>query len=144
MAITGDINVIIHRGDRELWDDGEVSLRLIDPFSDTLKVLVEQTLPAGSALVRLAGAPADRGQRYALLASASDYRDAGVFPLKPTPGGVVSVGLLLIRKEPQIDLTSFSYDELSQHSPGFRQALEKAGVDQGKFLSMPALECTAR
>ena len=88
MATTGDINVTIYRADRELWNGGKGNLRLMDPFSDTEKVLVDHETKKGNASVLLKGAPADKGQNYIIFATTKGHRDAGIFPVKPIPGGI--------------------------------------------------------
>ena len=66
----------------------------------------------------LQGVPAERGQNYGILASARDHRDAQIYPVKASLGAVATAAMMLIRKQPKIDLSgvSFASIELSPHT----------------------------
>ncbi|OFW23804.1 MAG: hypothetical protein A3G21_02630 [Acidobacteria bacterium RIFCSPLOWO2_12_FULL_66_21] len=123
MAITGDINVTIYRGDRKLWQGGRVHILLLDPFAPDRKVVVDHRTPVKATSVMLSGAPADAGQRYALIASATGRRDAGVYPIQPIPSGVRHTAVMLIDNKPAPDFSSTSFANIGAHSPAFLQAL---------------------
>lgn len=146
MAMEGDINVTIYRADRELWTGGSVSLTLVDPFSDTKKTLVRHDTKPGTTTVLLKNVPADRGQRYSLLASTKGQRDAGIFPVKPRPGGVTHTAILFVPHKPVADFSKFSFGQLQQFSPAFHHALAEEGkITEGDFLALddPQRICAA-
>ncbi len=137
MADTGNIRVSIVGGDRQPWTGGAVSLKLVDPFSQTEKILKSHTTQPGVNQVILEGVPADRGQNYALLGTASDHRDAGLYPVKPVPGQEVSSAVMLVRNRPGLDLSGFSYATLQAASPRFHRALVDAGITEAAFQALP-------
>jgi hypothetical protein len=80
--------------------------------------------------------PADRGQRYAVLARSNGHRGAGVFPVQPPAGGSASAKLYLIPEPPQLDLRGFSYDRLAETSPSFHAALTQSGIGETLFRDL--------
>jgi hypothetical protein len=136
VAITGDINVTIYSGDRKLWHGGRVHLLLLDPFAADRQVLVDHRTPVKATSVMLTGAPADAGQRYALIASATGYRDAGVYPVQPVPSGVRHTAVMLIEDKPTPDFSSVSFANIGAHSPAFLEALVDGGIDEAGFLAL--------
>jgi hypothetical protein len=136
MPVTGDINVTIYRADRQLWTGEAVNLRLMDPFSDTEKVLVNYDTNPGTPSVLLNGAPADKGQNYIIFATANGHRDAGIFPVQPIPGGVRHAAVMLVPENPVPDFSHFSYEQLNERSPRFKEALEAGGITQEVFLGL--------
>jgi len=137
MPETGDIRVSLCGGDRRPWSGGPVNLRLIDPFSQTEKVLVDHRTGAGVNSVLLERAPADRGQNYSLLASADGCRDAGLYPVKPLAGREIQAALMLVPSRPAPDLASFSFAALEAVSAKFHQALTAAGITEAAFAALP-------
>lgn len=136
MAVTGDINVTLYRADRNLWTGGRVRLVLMDPFSDTEKILVDYYTKAGTTSTLLKDAPADKGQNYIIFATAKGYRDAGIFPVKPLPDGVRHTAVMLVPKNPVPDFSAFSYERLGERSPIFKKALENSGISEHAFLNL--------
>ena len=136
MATTGKIVATIFRGDRELWTDGSINLRVLDPFSNTEKKLADIDTNRGISSVILSGVPTDQGQNYALIATKGGFRDAAIYPVKPLPGAVIGTSLMMIRKNPQPDFSSVSFARLGEFSPGFVQALTDGGVTEATFLAL--------
>lgn len=136
MANTGDISVTIYRADRQLWDGASVNLRLMDPFSDTEKILVDHDTKSGTPSVLLKGAPADKGQNYVIFATTNGHRDAGIFPVKPIAGGVQHAAVMLVPDNPVPDFSGFSYAQLNERSPRFKEALEAGGITQDMLLNL--------
>lgn len=136
MPDTGDIRVSIFAGDRQLWRGGEVTLKLIDPFSQEHRSLVNKLTKAGTNTVVLQGARADSGQRYSLIATTDGHRDAGIFPVKPIPGQEVSVAVMLLPNKPALNLSGFSFAALENKSPQFLQALTAAGIAEQDFRGL--------
>ncbi len=137
MPDKGDIQVSIFAADRQLWRGGSVTVKLIDPFSQSKRALVDRDLQAGTNTVKLMDVLADRGQNYAILAGADGYRDAGIFPVKPIPGQQVEARLMLVRKRPALNLAGFSFQALQNASPPFHDALLAAGITEQDFLDLP-------
>lgn len=137
MATSGKIVVTIFQGDRELWTDGRVRLRVLDPFSNTEKKLAEVDTNAGISSVILDGVPTDRGQNYSLIATKKGFRDAAVYPVKPLPGAVIGTSLMMVRKNPQPDFSSVSFERVAEFSPNFVQALTDGQVTEAAFLALP-------
>lgn len=135
MPLTGDINVTIYSGNRQLWAGGKVRLIVLDPFSNTEKILVDHFTRKGTATVLLKDVPADRGQNYSILASAKGHRDAGIYPVKARPSGVVHTAVMLIRNDPELDHGSFSYAYLKERSPEFYAAISQT-IDEQTFLGL--------
>src|SRR5262245_32506661 len=116
MATTGKLVVTIFQGNRELWTDGRVNLIVLDPFSNTEKKLAEvDTNPRISSVI-LDGIPTDQGQNYSVIATKRGFRDGAVYPVKPLPGAVIGKPLMLVRKNPQPDLSSVSFQRLAEFS----------------------------
>lgn len=138
MAIDGKINVTIYRADRKLWAGASVTLTLIDPFADTRKVLVPRhNTKQGTSTVLLEKVPADKGQRYTLLATTPGHRGVAIFPIQPRPGGLSHTAVMMIPKEPQADFSNFSFRKLKEISPAFHRALAEEGkVTEEDFLSL--------
>lgn len=134
MAVTGDINVTIYGGNRTLWNGGKIDLLLLDPFSNTEKVIVRETTPAKTKTVLIKDVPIERGQKYSLIASAAGHRTAGIFPIKPRVQGVTHTAVMLIRKDPALDLSGFSFELIKENSPRFYEAL--TGISEQDFLAM--------
>lgn len=144
MAKHGDINVIIYRGDRQLWKGGQVRLRLLDPFSQTEKILVDHQVGPKVSTVRLEKAPADRGQNYSLIATARGFRDAAIYPVKPRPGGLSHAAVMLVRKDAKPDFSTFSFERLKEFSPAFEAALQAGGISEADFTGLePELQAAA-
>ena len=133
MAKTGDINVTIYQANRRLWEGSKVRLRLMDPFSDSEKVIVDQYVGPRKATINLQKVPADRGQRYALVATCRGFRDAGVYPIRPRPGGVSHTAVMLSRIDPKPDFSDFTFAKLKEFSPAFEKALVAGGITESKF-----------
>ena len=143
MALTGDINVTIYRGDRRLWDSSPVRLVVLDPFSQTETVVLDHTAPAGAATFLLEGLPADKGQNYSLIATADRHRDAAIYPVKPLAGGVRHTAVMLVRKDPEPDFSHFSFDRLAEHSVAFKEALQKGQIQEEDFLRLEPIRIAA-
>jgi len=136
MAKTGDINVTIYQGNRHLWSGGKVRLRLIDPFSDTEKVLVDQRVGPKKATINLQGVPADRGQRYTIVATCRGFRTAAIYPVRVRPGGLIHAAVMLVRKDPEADFSEFSYAKLAEFSQSFESALTTGGITETEFAGL--------
>ena len=136
MSDKGSISVDIVGGDRRQWTGGPVHLKLLDPFKPSEKTISDHTTQAGVSNVVFNGVPADRGQPYSLLAFAEDHRDAGVFPLKPSPDQELKTTMMLVREPVRIDLSGFSFAALEPASHPFHQALTSAGIDEPAFRAL--------
>jgi hypothetical protein len=143
VPLTGDINVTIYGGDRQLWRRGRVHLVMLDPFADDRKVVVDHFTSAKATSVMLTGAPADAGQRYALVASAKGRREVGVYPVQPIPSGVRHTAVMLVEDEPAPDFSTATYANIAAHSPSFAQALVDGGVAEPDFLGLPKIRRAA-
>jgi len=138
MAAAGSVNISLHHGNREAWTGGRVEVVVLDAFSDTRKIIRRVQTRSGKSNLLLRGLPADRGQNYAVLASARAHREAGIYPVKSRPNVVTTAALMLIRKDPKIDLSGFSFSLLKEQSPSFHQALADAGIEELAFRKLPA------
>ncbi|MBI3683625.1 MAG: hypothetical protein HY235_24885 [Acidobacteria bacterium] len=137
MAETASILVRLMGGDRQPWAGPAAIVQLVDPFASSRKILAETSLAAGKAAVRFLEVPADRGQRYAVLASAKNYREAGIYPVQVEEGKETAAAVMLIGRQPSIELASFSFTVLEQVSPAFHRALRGSGVTEADFLGLP-------
>ena len=137
MPDKGDIQVSIFAGDGQLWRGGPVTVKLVDPFAQDRKILVNKRSKSGVNTVVLEGAQADSGQNYAVLATAGGHRDAGIYPVTPKPGEQVAAKIMLVRQNPDLNLSRFSFDALRADSPRFHQALLAAGITEQEFTSLP-------
>ena len=136
MPDTGNIRVSIFGGDRQPWTGDSVTLKLVDPFSQKKKILVDHDTQPGVNDVVLEKAPADSGQNYAILATTGGHRDAGIYPVKPLPGQEVSAAVMLVRNRPAVNLSGFSFGALQNTSPRFHQAMVNAGITEAEFLAL--------
>jgi len=137
MADKGNIRLSILGGDRGPWTGCPVTVKLVDPFSQTGIILKRHTTKQGVNQVLFQGVPADRGQNYSVLATAKDHRDAGIYPVHPVAGEEVNAAAMLIRKQPVLRLGEFSFDALRNASPQFHQALLAAGITEQEFRALP-------
>jgi hypothetical protein len=117
MAISSDINITFYGGDRQLWSGGKISLLLLDPFSNKEKVLLRESTKPKTQTVLLRDIPIESGQIYSLIATATGYRKAAIFPLKPREQGVKHTAIMLLRNKPSPDFSDISFTLLKEHSP---------------------------
>lgn len=134
MATTAEIVVQLHAADGLPWRGDTVTLKILDPFRPTNKELTEHATTKN--LITFSGIPADRGQRYAVLANADGHRGAGIFPVQPPGGGSVTARLFLIPDQPSIDLRGLTFESLAGRSPRFHQALTASGVTEDIFFDL--------
>jgi len=137
VPITGDINVTIYKGDRTLWQNGRVHFLLVDPFANDRQIVVDFRSSAKASSNMLEKAPADMGQRFSLLASATKRRDVGLYPIQPVPSDVRHTAIMLIEDEPTPDFSGATFANIGSHSPAFAQALLDGGVGEAMFVALP-------
>jgi len=135
MPSTGTLNVSIFDASRQPWQGPEIHLELTDPFTTSVKTIVNTTVPAGTHNVFISDIPTDAGQTYMLLVDADEHRDHAVFPVKPAPKAVTPVNIMLIPNDPVPDFSGFSYNELQLKSPVFHHALS-TNVPEGAFFDL--------
>ncbi len=133
MGKTGSIRIEIHDGRRQPWSGGVVQLLVLDPFSHSKKILRDYRTKPGYSRFLFKNLPAE-GQKYSVLASARNHRSDGYFPIVPKPGEEVTVKLMLIPKQPAVDLSPFSFELLERESKSFLDAL-KDTITEKKFRS---------
>ncbi len=136
MPQTGEVLLGISGPDRRPWAGGAVTVQLIDPFSQTRKVLVRRRMAAGSDSLLLREIPADAGQRYSMIVTANGFEGTGLYPVKPEPGRRVNLAAMLIPEKAAPDLTQFSYRALADTSPAFHAALTGAGIEEADFRAL--------
>jgi hypothetical protein len=137
MASIGTLNVSVFNANRQLWSGPEVRLVLTDPFTGSSnKKLVDKTMKKGTNNIMLEGVPSDAGQRYILFVDAQNHRSHSVFPIKPIPGAVTPINIMLIPNDPVPNFASFTYKELQMKSPQFHSALSQ-NISESDLLNLP-------
>ena len=135
MPSTGTLNVSIFDASRQPWQGPEVHVKLTDPFTTSVKTIVDTTVPAGTHNVFISDIPTDAGQTYMLLVDADGHRDHAVFPVKPLPMAVTPDNIMLIRNDPVPDFNNFGYNQRQLTSPQFHSALS-TNVPEGAFFDL--------
>jgi hypothetical protein len=132
MPPKGNINLTMYSADRTLWSHGKVRLQVIDPFSDSEKLMAEDTVRGPTAL--LENVLADKGRIYAILASAEGYRDAGIYPVKARANGLVQAAVMLMPEKARFGFPQPLLPRLKTYSPLFWAALVEGGITDAGLL----------
>jgi hypothetical protein len=132
MPPKGNINLTMYSADRTLWSHGKVRLQVVDPFSDTQKLMAEDTVQGPTVL--LENVLADKGRLHAILASAPGYRDAGIYPIKARANGLVQAAVMLMPEKAGFGFPRPLLPRLKSYSPLFWTALVEGGITESDLL----------
>ena len=132
MPPKGNINLTMYSADRTLWADGKVRLQVVDPFSDARKLMAEDTVSGPTVL--LENVLADKGRVYAILASATGYRDGGIYPVKTRANGLVQAAVMLMPEKASFGFPKPLLPRLKEYSPLFWAALVEGGITESALL----------